>query len=99
MSTKTIIYKGMLVSDGLAKFYKDLQDPEYKTQFALYHRRYSTNTLPRWSLAQPFRMIGHNGEINTLSGNRYAMRAREPLFEDADFGEHIDALTPDNCLP
>lgn len=94
MSTKTIIYKGMLVSDGLEKFYKDLQDPDFKTQFALYHRRYSTNTLPRWSLAQPFRMIGHNGEINTFRGNINWARSRDVQYESELLDEVMKDIVP-----
>ncbi|MBD2021850.1 glutamate synthase subunit alpha, partial [Leptolyngbya sp. FACHB-36] len=76
-SNRTIVYKGMVRSAVLGDFYLDLQQPEYKSAFALYHRRFSTNTLPRWSLAQPMRLLGHNGEINTLLGNINWMSARE----------------------
>ena len=94
MSTKTIIYKGMLISDGLANFYKDLRDPDFLTQFTLYHRRYSTNTLPRWSLAQPFRMIGHNGEINTFRGNINWARSRDVQYESEVLDEIIKDIIP-----
>ncbi|MEL7224101.1 MAG: hypothetical protein AAGL17_04360 [Cyanobacteria bacterium J06576_12] len=68
-SGRTIVYKGMVRSEILGQFYKDLQDPAYKSAFAVYHRRFSTNTLPKWPLAHPMRLLGHNGEINTLVGN------------------------------
>jgi glutamate synthase (ferredoxin) len=76
-SSQTIVYKGMLRSAVLAEFYDDLQNELYKSQFAIYHRRFSTNTSPRWPLAQPMRFLGHNGEINTLQGNLNWMRSRE----------------------
>ena len=66
LSSSTIVYKGMLRSEALGSFYHDLQDPLFTSNFAIYHRRYSTNTTPRWPLAQPMRFLGHNGEINTL---------------------------------
>lgn len=66
LSNQTIVYKGMLRSAVLGQFYLDLQDVLYKSAFAIYHRRYSTNTSPRWPLAQPMRLLGHNGEINTI---------------------------------
>ncbi len=66
LSSRTIVYKGMLQSSALGLFYKDLKNPEYVTPFAIYHRRFSTNTTPKWPLAQPMRVLGHNGEINTL---------------------------------
>lgn len=66
LSNQTIIYKGMLRSEVLGLFYSDLQNDLYKSPFAIYHRRYSTNTSPRWPLAQPMRLLGHNGEINTI---------------------------------
>jgi glutamate synthase (ferredoxin) len=66
LSSKTIIYKGMLRSEVLGQFYLDLRNEMYKSPFAIYHRRFSTNTSPRWPLAQPMRLLGHNGEINTI---------------------------------
>ena len=81
LSSRTIIYKGMVRSVILAQFYNDLTNPEYKSRFAIYHRRFSTNTVPRWPLAQPFRTIGHNGEINTLLGNINWMQAREAVMD------------------
>nr|GEU60165.1 ferredoxin-dependent glutamate synthase, chloroplastic [Tanacetum cinerariifolium] len=77
LSNRTIVYKGMLRSEVLGKFYFDLQNDVYKSPFAIYHRRYSTNTSPRWPLAQPMRLLGHNGEINTIQGNLNWMQSRE----------------------
>ncbi|KAL7565739.1 hypothetical protein ACA910_010181, partial [Epithemia clementina (nom. ined.)] len=76
-SSRTIVYKGMVQAEVLPQFYLDLQDDNYKTQFVLYHRRFSTNTNPQWQLAQPMRVVGHNGEINTLLGNVNWIKARE----------------------
>jgi glutamate synthase (ferredoxin) len=76
-STRTIVYKGMVRSVVLGDFYTDLKNPAYKSAFAIYHRRFSTNTMPKWPLAQPMRLLGHNGEINTLLGNINWMMARE----------------------
>ncbi|CAM6047747.1 unnamed protein product [Sphagnum compactum] len=77
LSSRTIVYKGMLRSQVVGAFYDDLRNEEYVTPFAIYHRRFSTNTNPRWPLAQPMRFLGHNGEINTLQGNLNWMRSRE----------------------
>jgi len=77
MSSRTIVYKGMLRSAVLGKFYKDLEDPDYESQFSIYHRRFSTNTTPKWPLSQPMRFLGHNGEINTLQGNLNWMASKE----------------------
>ncbi|KAK2981099.1 hypothetical protein RJ640_021153, partial [Escallonia rubra] len=77
LSNQTIVYKGMLRSEVLGKFYYDLQNELYKSPFSIYHRRYSTNTSPRWPLAQPMRLLGHNGEINTIQGNLNWMQSRE----------------------
>jgi len=76
-SHRTVVYKGMFVATQLARFYPDLHDPRFESALALFHQRYSTNTFPSWPLAQPFRFLAHNGEINTLSGNVNWMRARE----------------------
>ncbi|KAL2659593.1 hypothetical protein GLYMA_03G128300v4 [Glycine max] len=81
LSNQTIIYKGMLRSEVLGLFYSDLQNNLYKSPFAIYHRRYSTNTSPRWPLAQPMRLLGHNGEINTIQGNLNWMQSREPSLK------------------
>ena len=93
-STRTIVYKGMVRSAVLGEFYQDLQDPAYKTPFALYHRRFSTNTMPKWPLAQPMRLLGHNGEINTLLGNVNWMKAREADLTHEFWGDRIDTLKP-----
>ncbi len=93
-SSRTIVYKGLMVGDALATFYRDLADPDYATAIAIFHERYSTNTMPRWSLAQPFRFLGHNGEINTLQGNVNFMRSREPVLESRVFGDAIGDLLP-----
>lgn len=77
LSARTVIYKGLLIGENLSEFYLDLNDPDYTTALAVYHERYSTNTFPTWERAQPFRMLSHNGEINTLQGNKNWMRARE----------------------
>ena len=87
LSGRTIVYKGMVRSAVLGEFYADLTDPQFTAAFAVYHRRFSTNTLPKWPLAQPMRMLGHNGEINTLLGNINGMTAREgdlnhPIWKD-----------------
>lgn len=76
-SSRVIVYKGMLTGTQLKSFYLDLQDPAYETSLAVFHQRYSTNTFPTWPLAHPFRMVAHNGEINTLRGNRHWVHARE----------------------
>ena len=81
LSTQRIVYKGMLTSTQLREYFPDLSNPYFTSGLALVHSRFSTNTFPSWDLAQPFRFLGHNGEINTIRGNRYWMEAREELFE------------------
>ncbi len=93
-SSKTIIYKGMLIAAQLKEFFPDLANPDYETSIALFHQRYSTNTFPNWSLAQPFRMIAHNGEINTVEGNRNWMKAREGSLSSDFYGEDVEKLKP-----
>nr|WDB00571.1 glutamate synthase [Cavernulicola chilensis] len=93
-SSKTIVYKGMVKSAVLGQFYQDLHHPNYESSFVLYHRRFSTNTMPKWPLAQPMRIIGHNGEINTLLGNLNWMTAREALLSHPFWGDSIEALRP-----
>jgi glutamate synthase (ferredoxin) len=93
-SNRTIVYKGMVRSAVLDAFYLDLQNPEFVTVFALYHRRFSTNTMPKWPLAQPMRFLGHNGEINTLLGNVNWMVARQPSLSGKRWGDRIDELKP-----
>lgn len=92
LSNRTIVYKGFLVAPQLQAFYKDLDNPEFTTGLALLHQRYSTNTFPNWELAHPFRMLGHNGEINTVEGNRNWMRARE--LASAVWGDDIADVLP-----
>jgi len=87
LSARKIVYKGMLVGTQLATFYPDLLDPRFAAAYAIVHQRYSTNTFPSWQLAQPFRMLAHNGEINTLRGNVTRMRAREAELASELFGE------------
>ena len=93
LSSRTVVYKGMVRSEVLAQFYADLQDPRFEVSFAVYHRRFSTNTLPRWPLAQPMRLLGHNGEINTLLGNLNWAKASEASLENV-WGEAADDLIP-----
>ena len=80
LSARTIVYKGMLTSEQLREFFPDLRDPAFESGLALVHSRFSTNTFPSWPLAHPYRYVGHNGEINTVQGNRNWMRAREALL-------------------
>jgi glutamate synthase (ferredoxin) len=93
-SCRNIVYKGLLAPAQLGVFYKDLADPEFKTSAALYHQRYSTNTSPSWFLAQPFRLVAHNGEINTLLGNRNWMKAREAVLEHPVWSKDVEWLKP-----
>lgn len=93
-SHRTIVYKGLLVAPQLALFYSDLQDEDFEASLAVFHQRYSTNTSPTWALAQPFRMLAHNGEINTLMGNRNWMRAREAEMNSPVWNEDIKKLAP-----
>ncbi len=94
LSCRTVCYKGMFMAWQLFAYYPDLADERVKSALAIVHQRYSTNTFPNWRLAQPFRCIAHNGEINTLSGNRNSMRAREPKMDSPIFGENIKDLFP-----
>ncbi|MEP6805169.1 MAG: glutamate synthase subunit alpha, partial [Flavobacterium sp.] len=94
LSTTTIIYKGLLMPEDISRYYVDLKDPDLVTRLALVHQRFSTNTFPSWELAQPFRYMCHNGEINTLRGNVSRMRAREELMESKVFGNDIKKLFP-----
>ena len=93
-SSRTIVYKGMVRSAILDAFYADLRNPEYESPFAVYHRRFSTNTMPKWHLAQPMRLLGHNGEINTLLGNVNWMVAREAELAHECWGDRIQTLKP-----
>ena len=93
-SSRTIVYKGMLTSPQLLGYYPDLQDKRTKSALALVHSRFSTNTFPSWELAHPYRMIAHNGEINTLRGNVNWMRARESQLASALFGDDLPKVLP-----
>lgn len=110
LSNTKIIYKGMLLAEQINKYYPDLENPLMKTRYAIIHQRYSTNTMPEWKLAHPFRYLAHNGEINTLRGNVNKMIAREETLSSSVFGNEISKLFPiitpdasdsasfDNCL-
>jgi glutamate synthase domain-containing protein 2/glutamate synthase domain-containing protein 1/glutamate synthase domain-containing protein 3 len=93
-SHHTIAYKGLMTSVALEKFYKDLANPDYETALCVYHQRYSTNTFPTWPLGQPFRMLAHNGEINTRRGNVNWMRAREADLQADGWGRDVEMLKP-----
>ncbi|MBN1594936.1 glutamate synthase subunit alpha, partial [candidate division FCPU426 bacterium] len=97
LSSRTLSYKGMLTGTQLAVFFPDLQAKEFKIAFSLAHQRYSTNTLPSWRLAQPFRYLAHNGEINTLRGNINRMRAREAVMHSGLFGDALEKIKPVLC--
>jgi glutamate synthase (NADPH/NADH) large chain len=94
MSARTIVYKGLLLADQVGVYYKDLQDPRCISALALVHQRFSTNTFPEWPLAHPYRMIAHNGEINTVKGNFNWMRAREGVMKSAVLGDDLQKLYP-----
>ncbi len=94
LSTKIIIFKGLLMPKDISLYYTDLMDPRVVTRLSLVHQRFSTNTFPTWDLAQPFRYMCHNGEINTLRGNVSRMRSREELLESEWFGENIKKILP-----
>jgi len=94
MSCRTIVYKGLLLADQIEKYYLDLNDINYKSCMALVHQRFSTNTFPTWDLAQPFRYLAHNGEINTIKGNRNWMETREGTLQSEIFAENINGLYP-----
>ena len=94
LSSRTIVYKGLVLAEELQHFYPDLSDPDYKTAIAVFHQRYSTNTFPTWERAQPFRLICHNGEINTLQGNENWMRAREADLQSPYWDHPNEQLRP-----
>src|SRR6202012_3911874 len=93
-SARTIVYKGMLRALQLEDFYPELKDDRTESALALMHSRFSTNTFPSWSLAHPYRLIAHNGEVNTLTGNRNWMRAREGSMRSAALGEDLAVVVP-----
>jgi glutamate synthase domain-containing protein 2/glutamate synthase domain-containing protein 1/glutamate synthase domain-containing protein 3 len=94
MSCRTIIYKGLLLADQVGKYFKDLADPRVVSALAMVHQRFSTNTFPEWPLAHPYRMVAHNGEINTVKGNFNWMRAREGVMKSPVLGEDLKKLYP-----
>jgi len=94
MSARTIVYKGLLLADQVGQYYRDLQDPRCASALALVHQRFSTNTFPEWPLAHPYRMIAHNGEINTVKGNFNWMRAREGVMKSPVLGDDLKKLFP-----
>ncbi|WP_417806374.1 glutamate synthase large subunit [Thioclava sp.] len=94
LSCRSIIYKGMMLAEQVAEFYPDLKDERFESAFAIYHQRYSTNTFPQWWLAQPFRMLAHNGEINTLRGNVNWMKSHEIRMASTAFGESAEDIKP-----
>src|ERR1700753_2937118 len=94
MSCRTVIYKGMFLADQLGKYYADLHEPDFDSALALVHQRFSTNTFPAWSLAHPYRMVAHNGEINTLRGNVNLMAARQASVSSELYGKDINRLWP-----
>jgi len=110
MSSRTVIYKGLLLADQVGTYFKDLQDPRCVSALGLVHQRFSTNTFPEWPLAHPYRYVAHNGEINTVKGNYNWMKAREGVMTSAVLGEDLHKLYPisfadqsdtatfDNCL-
>ena len=110
MSARTVVYKGLLLADQVGVYYRDLQDPRTVSALALVHQRFSTNTFPEWPLAHPYRLLAHNGEINTVRGNFNWLRAREGVMKSAVLGDDLQKLFPivyegqsdtatfDNCL-
>ena len=94
MSCRTVIYKGLLLADQVGQYYLDLQDPRVVSALALVHQRFSTNTFPEWPLAHPYRMVAHNGEINTVKGNFNWMRARQGVMKSPVLGDDLQKLYP-----
>ena len=94
MSCRTVIYKGLLLADQVGQYYRDLADPRTVSALALVHQRFSTNTFPEWPLAHPYRMVAHNGEINTVKGNFNWMRAREGVMKSPVLGDDLKKLYP-----
>ncbi len=94
LSCRDIIYKGMFLAQNIAEFYPDLLNPYFITRYAIFHQRYSTNTYPQWKLAQPFRMLAHNGEINTLHGNVNWMKSHEIKMASDNFGDSASDIKP-----
>jgi glutamate synthase (NADPH/NADH) large chain len=94
LSCRSIIYKGMFLAEHLTEFYPDLLDERFVSRFAIYHQRYSTNTFPTWKLAQPFRMLAHNGEINTVTGNINWMKSHETRLSSAELDAYMEDIKP-----
>jgi glutamate synthase (NADPH/NADH) large chain len=94
LSFNTVIYKGLFLAEYISTFYPDLEDEKFVSSFSIFHQRYSTNTFPSWALAQPFRTLAHNGEINTISGNTNWMRNHETRIASELFGENSDQIKP-----
>ncbi len=94
MSSRTVVYKGLLLASQIKGFYPDLSDELFRSRFALVHQRYSTNTFPTWQLAHPYRCLAHNGEINTLRGNLNALKARERLLSSPVLGDDLKKILP-----
>ena len=94
LSFNTVIYKGLFLAEHISTFYPDLEDEKFISSFSIFHQRYSTNTFPSWALAQPFRTLAHNGEINTISGNTNWMRNHENRIASELFGEDSDQIKP-----
>ncbi|MEJ5154787.1 glutamate synthase large subunit [Gluconobacter wancherniae] len=94
MSCRSVIYKGMFLAENLTDFYPDLLDERFVSRFAIYHQRYSTNTFPTWKLAQPFRKVAHNGEINTISGNTNWMRSHETRLSHPALNQYMEDIKP-----
>ncbi|NMM44776.1 glutamate synthase large subunit [Rhodospirillaceae bacterium KN72] len=94
LSCRSVIYKGLFLAEQLTAFYPDLNDERFTSNFAIYHQRYSTNTFPSWSLAQPFRVLAHNGEINTIDGNINWMKSHETKLDDPQLGPYVDDIKP-----
>src|SRR6478735_4254141 len=94
LSANRMIYKGMLTAEQLRHYYRDLSDPDFQSAFAVVHSRFSTNTFPAWWLAHPYRYLAHNGEINTLRGNRNWMRARSGSMQSEVFGDELAKMYP-----
>jgi glutamate synthase (NADPH) large chain len=94
LSTRLIVYKGLLLAPQISEFYKELSDPDTRSALCMVHQRFSTNTFPTWQLAHPYRMICHNGEINTVKGNVNWMHARESVLKSNLFGENLEKLFP-----
>ncbi len=92
LSCRTVVYKALVLAGRLADFYPDLRDPAFQCSFCIYHQRFSTNTAPDWALCQPFRMLAHNGEINTIRGNRNWMTARESSFDHVYWEQHRNVI-------